>query len=51
MRIAALPVGAPLIVEGRPARFYGMTGYLITLKVKRRIVYLRGDPRIKDIAI
>lgn len=52
MRIAALPVGAPLTVEGRPAKFDGMTGYLITLKVKGRTVWLRaGDPRIAKITL
>lgn len=51
-RIAALSVGTALIFGGTPARFDGMTGYLITLKVKRRTVYLRaGDPRIKDITL
>lgn len=51
-RIAALPVGAPLTVEGLAAKFDGMTGYLITLKVKRRTVYLRaGDPRIAEITL
>lgn len=51
-RIAALQIGAALTVDGQPAKFDGMTGYLITLKVKRHTVYLRaGDPRIKEITI
>lgn len=51
-RIAALAIGTALTFEGAPATFDGMTGYLITLRVKRRSVYLRaGDPRIKEIAL
>lgn len=47
-RVAAMPVGAAVVFNGAPANFTGMAGYLITLKVKRRTVYLRaGDPRIK----
>lgn len=51
-RIAALPVGTALTFDGKPAKFDGMTGYLLTLRVKNRTIWLRaGDPRIKEITI
>lgn len=51
-RIAALQVGTALTVDGQPAKFDGMVGYLIALKVRRRTVYLRaGDPLIREITL
>lgn len=51
-RIAALGPDTAVTFQGRPAKFLGMTGYLITLRPKGKpITYLRaGDPRIAEIS-
>lgn len=50
-RIAALATDTAVTFQGRPAKFLGMTGYLITLRPKGKpIMYLRaGDRRIAEI--
>lgn len=52
-RIAALPNGTKVEFQGRPAKFLGMMGYLITLRPKgKKTFYLRaGDPQIAEIEI
>ena len=49
-QIAALPDETPITFCGYPAEFVGMTGDLITIRMKRRIGYLRkGMPEIEEI--
>lgn len=51
-QIEKLPTDAPVMFQGKPARFLGMTGYLVTLETQKKTVYLRAwDERLLEVQI